>query len=305
MRPTSSDLLRLVLSTAFACMLSIRGARRRSLSKSGSVAAFIVGFLSMASSYRFGITLYSFYYFSTKATRFRSSLKAEIEDGFESSGGNRSVSQVLASSGPAVAAAVTCTYLYRSDDIISSSTDGATFILSQSWLNLFYMLFFAACAGDTFSSEFGVVLGGPAAAKPVLITSFGRRTVPRGTNGGVTLSGTLASACGGFIIGLTYFVMSPQWTLSQLLIVPLGMFGGLVGSLLDSLLGSWFQLSVYDPSIGKVLKCAAQPGTAQKSGTYRICGSDLLSGESVNAIAAVLTGLCATFVLQLFPSLEN
>lgn len=151
MRPTSNGLLRLVLSTAFACMFSIRGVRRRSLSESGFVAAFIVGFLSMASSYRFGITLYSFYHFSTKATRFRSSLKSEIEDDFESSGGNRSASQLLASSGPAVDAAVSCAYLYRSDNTISSSTDSNTLVLSQSWLNLFYMLLFAACAGDTFS----------------------------------------------------------------------------------------------------------------------------------------------------------
>lgn len=54
---------------------------------------------------------------------------------------------------------------------------------------------FACCLGDTLASELGI-LGGI----PRLVTTL--RPVPRGTNGGVSAGGTLASLVGGGIVGL-------------------------------------------------------------------------------------------------------
>lgn len=47
------------------------------------------------------------------------------------------------------------------------------------------------------ASEIGIL--SPSA--PRLITSFLRRSVPRGTNGGVSWTGTLASVAGGAFVG--------------------------------------------------------------------------------------------------------
>jgi len=73
-----------------------------------------------------------------------------------------------------------------------------------------------------------------------------------GTNGGVSVAGTLSSALGGSIIGLAYFLVTllcgsesavglsspPQWPL--LIVTTLT---GLLGSLIDSVIGATLQYS--------------------------------------------------------------
>ena len=73
--------------------------------------------------------------------------------------------------------------------------------------------------------------------------------VPQGTNGAISLIGTLASALGGLFIGLVYFVVMavcsrddvnapPQWP-----IIAIATFSGVYGSMVDSLLGATLQYS--------------------------------------------------------------
>ena len=75
-----------------------------------------------------------------------------------------------------------------------------------------------------------------------------------GTNGGISLVGTLASFVGGVLVGGAFYLSllllcnrdyltsaPPQWP-----IVPLGGLFGAVGSLVDSLLGATFQYSGKD-----------------------------------------------------------
>lgn len=76
--------------------------------------------------------------------------------------------------------------------------------------------------------------------------------VQRGVNGAVTLSGTLASAGGGALIGLIFALVGlvtakceGSLAYKQWLALPLGAFAGLFGSVCDSLLGATMQYSGY------------------------------------------------------------
>ena len=131
-------------------------------------------------------------------------------------------------------------------------------------------------AADTFSSELGIL----SKSKPRLITSWNLRQVPPGTNGGVTIVGTLAGLLGAFLIALTSALLLPfcsvgltsrtgrlfgenqpgldggsGWGLREkgLWIVAVTLWGGL-GSILDSFLGGWLQSSVVDARTGKVIE---------------------------------------------------
>jgi uncharacterized protein (TIGR00297 family) len=76
------------------------------------------------------------------------------------------------------------------------------FVSVLLFLSYFYGLMvsvcrhFACCLGDTFASELGILSHSP----PILITTF--KPVPPGTNGAMSLGGTLASLMGGGIVGL-------------------------------------------------------------------------------------------------------
>ena len=130
---------------------------------------------------------------------------------------------------------------------------------------------YAAVAADTFSSELGIL----SASRPRLITSPMLREVPPGTNGGVTIVGLLAGLVGSFTIALTSVILLPFCDSENSFSQPLGrllpgknriglkekllwvflvtIWGGL-GSLVDSLLGGWFQASVVDARTGKVVE---------------------------------------------------
>ena len=60
---------------------------------------------------------------------------------------------------------------------------------------LAYLCYLAACAGDTLASEFGSLSSRP----PLLVTTL--QPVAVGTDGGISLPGTLASLAGGALVG--------------------------------------------------------------------------------------------------------
>ena len=92
---------------------------------------------------------------------------------------------------------------------------------------------FAAATMDTVSSELGQVLG----RRPVLITTM--KPVPHGTNGGVTLTGTLLGLTGAVAVAALACALG---------LLPWGMFwlpvaAAAIGSTIDSLLGATLENS--------------------------------------------------------------
>ena len=162
----------------------------------------------------------------------------------------------------------------------------------EPFATTFFVLFvvssLACCCGDTWASEVGSVIGGT----PRLITTW--RRVPKGTNGGVTLIGTLCSIAGGLVVGVAYWItetvviyLSGDTTISPWSQYPYAIIGassGLFGSLVDSVLGATVQYSGYSEKLDKVVNL---PG----EGVKHISGLNILNNHSVNFLSSLITAL--------------
>ncbi|GAB4821976.1 hypothetical protein N2152v2_009022 [Parachlorella kessleri] len=291
----------MLLAIFLSALLALHGLRKRSLSSSGATAAFVVGLVHFGSGLRFGGVMIFFYLTSSKLTKWRGELKRKLEaDHVE--GGQRSASQVLANSlGGALFALGTALVQGRGERpaLFGSSGTGCTCSLpgGGSQLVAAFVAFYACCCADTWSSEVGIVSKAP----PRLITTL--KVVPPGTNGGVSLLGIAAAAGGGVLMGVSYFLLqlldsslglapcSPSACLADAALIPLALCAGVLGSLLDSLLGATLQYSGFDER-SKKLTSVAPRGEAEQW-VKRVCGRDVLSNTGVNVVASLLTSAAA------------
>lgn len=195
--------------------------KKSSLSKSGFLAALIVGTLL----YFFGTVvawglLMVFFISSSLLTKIKENEKSSL-DYAESKGGRRDAVQVLANGFLPVFFA----------GIFYFSQNSVFLVLSAQAI--------AVSQADTWASELGSIMQG----KTVLITTF--KKVPRGVNGGVSLSGSLFALLGASIIGLSFVLFTLRDTtpfiFSNIEIISILTLGGFLGCMLDSYLGATLQ----------------------------------------------------------------
>jgi uncharacterized protein (TIGR00297 family) len=201
--------------------------RAHSLSRSGAYAAILVGTVIFGvGGWRWAVLLLSFFISSSGLTHAFKKRKAGLNEKF-SKGGQRDAGQVLGNGGLATLFA------------------GLSFFLpDQEWVWLAFAASLAAVNADTWATELGVLNNHP----PRMITNL-NKIVEKGTSGGISLAGTLASLAGAGVIGLLAVLVSPT-PLSPLagLWVTLA---GLAGSLFDSLLGASVQAIYLCPTCRK------------------------------------------------------
>jgi len=269
--------------------LSYGGYKKRSLNLSGAISAVFVGFFTALASIRFAVVLVAFFLSSSILTKFKSSKKKIIEEDFKE-GGQRNWEQVFANGGGGTVCALL--YLYYGGGTEVCLDFHEHFLLSA--IITAFIGHYACCNGDTWASELGVLSKGD----PWLITT-GRKIV-KGTNGGVSPEGTLASIVGGTLIGLAFYVSNYLVGLScaahsyQWIAIPFGAATGFAGSLLDSLMGATLQYSGYCSSSKRVV---STPSVT----TRHITGIHLLSNHQVNFFSALLTSfLSPILALMLF-----
>ncbi|PRW20879.1 Transmembrane 19 [Chlorella sorokiniana] len=274
------------------------GLRRDSLNVSGAMAALLLGAGTLAASCRGGLLLLAFFFASSKITQFGEEQKDVDED--HKKGGQRDWQQVfcnaLVPTGIAIAAAWVSGG--RTDAALGLALPGLDAAAQQllTALNAALLGYYACCCGDTWSSELGQL----SSEEPRLITTG--RPVRKGTNGGVTLLGFGAALAGGLFMGLVFWLASlisplggaPAAALRRWQPVALGLAGGFVGSLIDSLLGATIQFTGYNRVTGKI---TGRPGPDVSP----ISGFPILDNNMVNAVSATataaLTGLAAAAVL--------
>lgn len=115
--------------------------------------------------------------------------------------------------------------------------------------------------------------------------------MPKGTNGGVSVAGLLFSFLGGAMVGLGYwigiFFGSTADALSksncQLYVVLLGGIAGLLGSVVDSVLGAVFQFSGIDTLTDAIVEVPG-PNVKHISGVIT-----LLNNHGVNLFSSIIT----------------
>ncbi|KAH7908689.1 integral membrane protein DUF92-domain-containing protein [Hygrophoropsis aurantiaca] len=300
-----------IIPFCVATFLSVHGARSRSLSPSGAVAAFAVGFLTLAVPVRaIGFSLVVFYLLGSRATKYGKTRKAQLEDGFQDAG-YRTAWQVLCNSFTAVMASalwgvlfapdvlpwsllravvpVTRSVMYNADDwcpLSPTVSNGLSRALVFATLGQF-----ACCLGDTLASELGILSRSP----PILITTL--KPVPPGTNGGMSLGGTLASLAGGLVMGLTLGVgllaensaCRREGAHILVKLVVWGTVAGGLGSLLDSLMGATIQRTRYSVETKKILQDESTPKATDAIKV--ISGLNLLTNNQVNLVSSTVTAL--------------
>ncbi|KAK4669164.1 uncharacterized protein QC763_200580 [Podospora pseudopauciseta] len=268
------------------------------------------------------VLLVVFFLAGTRATHVKENIKANLTlkaTGSSPSGGGegpRTHVQVFANS--LTATILTLLHAYqlhaRKQALLSNASSPDNGTLCFSWkgdlLVIGIIANYACVAADTFSSELGIL----SKSSPRLITSWKLKKVPRGTNGGVTLVGLGAGLLGSIIIVTTSVLFLPfctadsktlpgggqPWDVKERQALILGLtVSGLLGSVMDSVLGGLFQRSVKDVRSGKIVEGEGGervlvaspvviPGHHHKPGQEEDAGAEikakLLRGEGKDAV---------------------
>ena len=225
--------MNLAIGALFAGAIVLVAWRARTLTRSGAIAAFVVGTLTYASgAIGFTLVLLAFFGSSVVLSRLGRARKRALVD--VGKHGARDALQVLANGGAATVCAV-------------------AFALTQDvrWAVAFAGAYAAATA-DTWATEIGTL------ARQTPRSILDLRPVAAGMSGGITLAGTAAEFAGacwigivapvgillafqGHDFGFSFTRAGPAafgFGLRELAVVPIA---GIVGATVDSLLGATVQ----------------------------------------------------------------
>jgi uncharacterized protein (TIGR00297 family) len=203
--------LRLLLAAAVNAALAGTAYALRTVNRSGVIAGFLVGFVIYAFlDWQGYLLLLAFFVIGSAATKlgYRKKEAAKLA---QEDKGRRGARHALANAGVATACAV--------------------FAAMTPYPVLFALAFagaFATAAADTASSEIGQLLG----RRTYLVTTF--RPVPRGTEGAVSLEGTLA----GILASLLIAALGAALGLFSWKGVPVVVFAAFVGTTFESIVGA-------------------------------------------------------------------
>lgn len=213
--------MQLLLGFLLAITIAFLAYKARSLNISGAIAAAVTGTIIFGvGGLTWAILLLTFFITSSALSRAFKKRKQGLDEKF-SKGHERDAGQVLANGGLATVFA------------------GLYFFFPDSaWTWVGFAASLAAVNADTWATELGVLNPHP----PRLITNL-TKAVEKGTSGGISLVGTLASLAGSTLIAILASFLTGNWSL----FLPVTL-AGLAGSLFDSLLGGTIQAMYYCPT---------------------------------------------------------
>lgn len=176
-------------------------------------------------------------------------------------GHTRDAWQILANSLPAISSLVLFYY-----------TENQLFLIG-------YVSGIAGATADTWGSEIGIL----SKRVPRSIISF--KKIEPGLSGGVSLLGSIASFFGSLLISLPLWVLYSWHQTILFFIVPL--FCGIIGSLVDSLLGATLQVKYRCNTCGQL----TEQKQHHQQETKHISGLSWMTNDWVNFFSGCLTVL--------------
>jgi len=251
-----------------AILVAFAAYHTRSLNKSGALAATLVGTIIFGiGGWRWAVLLLTFFITSSVLSRAFRKRKVGLSEKF-SKGHERDAGQVFGNGG--LATFFAALHAIYPDSLLP-------------WIGFAASL--AAVNADTWATELGVLNPSP----PRMITNL-RQQVEKGTSGGVSLFGTLASLSGAAVIALPAILLSPTGTLT------LGYFflitvAGLAGSFFDSFLGATVQAMYFCPTDNK--ETEKYPIHTCGTQTVHIRGLTWLDNDWVNFACGAFGSLIA------------
>jgi len=272
---------------------------RNKLTPGGIVAGILVAVIHMIHPWpAFFWLLILFFLFGTVVTRTGHHAKAlltQSSTGGSGGEGARTSAQVFANSGTACVMILLHAYQLHSAPqglLQGWMAPGSLSSPSSKILPIGIIAQYAAVAADTFSSELGIL----SQTQPFLITAPWKQ-VPKGTNGGVTIDGLMYGALGSFLLTLTailaLYVLPPGIAMDERTAALITLMG-LVGSVIDSVLGAVVQATVTDSGTGKVVEGpGGQRVRVILGGSRTMTGIDMLTNNGVNFAMAASTSLLA------------
>jgi uncharacterized protein (TIGR00297 family) len=252
-------MMQLLIGFIIAIIIAYAAYRARSLNKSGAFAAAFTGTIVFGvGGWEWAVLLLTFFITSSALSRAFKKQKQNLDEKF-SKGHERDAGQVFGNGG--IATFFAALHFFSPDSPLP-------------WIGFAAAL--AAVNADTWATELGVLNPHP----PRMITNLAK-IVEKGTSGGISLYGTLASLAGAGLIGLFAALLYPanqsslitgRWLLITV--------SGLAGSLFDSFLGGTVQAMYFCPKDHKETEkhplhtCGAQ--------TVHIRGWEWLDNDWVN-----------------------
>ncbi|HET6594841.1 MAG TPA: DUF92 domain-containing protein [Anaerolineales bacterium] len=260
--------MQIIYGFLLAVLVAYLAYRARSLSTSGAIAATVVGTITFGiGGWQWAVLLLTFFITSSGLSRLFKKRKAGLDEKF-SKGNQRDAGQVFGNGG--LATFFAALHAFYPESILP-------------WLGFAASL--AAVNADTWATELGVLHP----TSPRMITDLSKR-VEKGTSGGISFLGTLASLSGSAIIALPAVLLSPPNALSTnyFLLITLA---GLAGSLFDSLLGATVQAMYFCPADQK--ETEKYPFHSCGTETVHIRGWKWLNNDWVNFACGAFASLLA------------
>ncbi len=250
----------LITGLSAIIVLGIISFRLKLVDLSGLISGLIVSFLLFFfGGWRWLLILLFFHFLSSGFTKYGYDYKSSVSAS-QVKGGARSWKNVIANS--LIAVLMSLFEWGSASDIFIAGFIGTI----------------SASTADTLATEIGLL----SSKKPRLITNLNKE-VDAGTSGGVTILGVIASIMGSILIAIVSYILGlGTWPLVKTLLVSL--FSGIIGSVVDSLLGARLQ---------RIFKCEKCGKTTElhhhcDSKTTHFSGHQWIDNNIVNMLATLV-----------------